>query len=74
MPSLTLAEARARAAQLSDVSYGLEIDPIDEQTFGSRATIRFASTRPETFRELHRGEDVTVRLRRAWEDALDDRA
>ena len=60
MPSLTLAEARARAAQLSDVSYGLEIDLIDEQTFGSRVTIRFASNRPETFLELHRGEDVTV--------------
>jgi aminopeptidase N len=60
VPSLTLTEARARAAQLSDVSYDLEIDLTDEQFFGSRATVRFASSRPETFLELHRGQDVRV--------------
>ena len=60
MPSLTLAEARARAAQLSDVSYDLEIDLTDQQRFTSRVTVRFASNRPETFLELHRGQDVRV--------------
>ncbi len=60
MPSLTLAEARARAAQLSDVSYDLEIDLKDQQTFGSRVTVHFASSGPETFLELHRGADLTV--------------
>jgi aminopeptidase N len=60
VPSLTLAEARARAAQLSDVSYELEIDLTDEASFGSRVTVRFASTGPATFLELHRGEAVTV--------------
>ena len=62
MPSLTLAEARARAAQLSDVSYDVEIDLTDLQTFGSRVTVRFASSGPETFLELHRGQDLTVAL------------
>ena len=60
MPSLTLAEARARAAQLSDVAYDLEIDLTDEQTFGSRVTVRFASNQADTFLELHRGQDVRV--------------
>jgi aminopeptidase N len=60
VPSLTLAEARARAAQLSDVSYDVEIDLTDEQTFRSRVTVRFASQGPETFLELHLGRDVQV--------------
>ena len=63
MPSLTLAEARDRAAQLSDVSYDLEIDltgSTDRTTFDSRVTVRFASNAPETFLELHRGQDVSV--------------
>jgi aminopeptidase N len=60
VPSLTLDEARARAAQLSDVSYDVEIDLTDVRTFGSRARVRFASTGPETFLELHRGQDVRV--------------
>ena len=55
MPSLTLAEARSRAAQLSDVSYEVAIDLSDESSFGSRVTVRFSSTGPETFLELHRG-------------------
>jgi aminopeptidase N len=60
VPSLTLAEARARAAQLSDVSYDVELDLTDEREFGSRVTVRFASSGPETFLELHRGRDVTA--------------
>jgi len=60
VPSLTLTEARARAAQLSCVSYDLELDLTDEQSFGSRVTVRFSSTAPETFLELHRGREVTV--------------
>jgi aminopeptidase N len=60
VPSLTLAEARARAAQLSDVSYDVEIDLTDDQTFRSRVTVRFASNQPETFLELHGGRDVQV--------------
>jgi aminopeptidase N len=54
--SLTLTEARARAAQLSDVSYEVAIDLTDETWFGSRVTVRFSSTGEETFLELHRGE------------------
>ncbi|WP_028652947.1 aminopeptidase N [Nocardioides halotolerans] len=60
MPSLTLAEARARAAQLSEVSYDLEIDLTDTTTFASRSVVRFASSAPETFLELHHGQDVMV--------------
>src|SRR4051812_45700063 len=60
--SLTLAEARARAAQLSDVSYEVAIDLTDEAWFGSRVTIRFSSTGPETFLELHQGQDVWLQV------------
>src|SRR3954452_23829325 len=62
MPSLTLAEARARAAQLSGVSYDLELDLTATESFGSRSTVRFSSSAPETFLELHRGREVTVTL------------
>ena len=62
MPSLTLAEARARAAQLSDVSYEVDLDLSDEASFGSRVTVRFSSSSAETFLELHRGEDVSVQV------------
>jgi aminopeptidase N len=60
VPSLTLAEARARAAQLSDVSYDVEIDLTDQASFRSRVTVRFSSSGPDTFLELHRGQDVRV--------------
>jgi len=39
--SLTLAEARTRAALVSDVSYDLHLDLTDRDTFGVRATVRF---------------------------------
>ena len=60
MPSLTLAEARARAAQLSLVSYGVHVDLTEVGQFTSRSEILFWSTEPETFLELHRGQDVSV--------------
>jgi aminopeptidase N len=74
VPSLTLADARARAAQLSDLSYDVEIDLTDEQTFGSRVTVRFASMGPETFLELHRGQDVRVSVNGAPLEAAYDGA
>ena len=60
--SLTLAEARDRAALLSDVSYDLDLDLTDRETFGCRATVRFACASPgaTTFLELARATDVTV--------------
>jgi aminopeptidase N len=74
VPSLTLAEARIRAAQLSDVTYDVELDLTDRETFGSRVTVRFASTGPETFLELHRGQGVTVTVNGAPVDAAYDGA
>ena len=60
--SLTLIEARARAAQLSDVSYAIELDLTDPTTgtFGCRTTVRFRSTGPETFLELTDARDLRV--------------
>ncbi len=60
VPSLTLAEARARAALLSDVSYDVELDLTDPSSFASRVTVRFAASGPETFLELHRATDLAV--------------
>ena len=60
--SLTLTEARARAAQLSDVSYAIDLDLTEPSTgtFGCRTTARFASTGPETFLELTDAADLRV--------------
>jgi aminopeptidase N len=58
--ALTLVEARARAAVVSDVSYDLELDLRDRSSFGCRAVVRFTSTAPETFLELARAEDLIV--------------
>ena len=41
--SLTLTEARARAAVVSDVSYDVDLDLTDTATFGVRTTVRFAA-------------------------------
>jgi aminopeptidase N len=60
VPSLTLAEARARAAQLSDVAYDVELDLTEDRSFRSRVRVRFSSTGPDTFLELHHGESVTL--------------
>ncbi len=60
--SLTLAEARARAALVSDVSYTLDLDLTDRETFGCRATVSFACTEPgtSTFLELAHARDLLV--------------
>ena len=60
--SLTLAEARERAALLSDVSYDLHLDLTDRATFGCRAVIRFSCAQPgaSTFLELAKAAEVTV--------------
>ena len=60
--SLTLAEARARSAQVSDVSYELDLDLRDHagETFGSTTTLRFTTTGPSTFVELTDARDLVV--------------
>jgi aminopeptidase N len=63
--SLTLSEARARAAQLSDVAYDLALDLRDPAlggTFGVRCTVSFTSGGPETFLELTAASDVTLEV------------
>jgi aminopeptidase N len=60
--SLTLAEARARAALISDVSYDIHLDLTDRDSFACETTVRFACSAPgaTTFLELARAGDVTV--------------
>ncbi|WP_432476743.1 aminopeptidase N [Nocardioides sp. GXQ0305] len=60
--SLTLAEARTRAALLSDVSYRLHLDLTDRETFGVRAEVSFACAQPGagTFLELADAREVLV--------------
>ncbi len=60
--SLTLAEARTRAALLSDVSYRLHLDLTGRETFGVRAEVGFACARPgeSTFLELADAREVLV--------------
>ena len=61
--SLTLAEARARADQLSAIEYDIALDlagPRDATTFGCRTTIRFDTRSPETFLELTGATDLRV--------------
>jgi aminopeptidase N len=60
--SLTLVEARARAALLSDVAYDLSLDLTDRETFGVAATIRFDCAEPGagTFLELTDAHDLAV--------------
>jgi len=60
--SLTLDEARDRAAQLSEISYDVALDVSDQgsPTFGSRTTVRFRSNAPRTFLELAAAGDLTV--------------
>jgi len=62
VPSLTLAEARARAAQLSRVEYSVHLDLTDPSWFVSRSTVSFWSSGPDTFLELEGGEAVTVTI------------
>ena len=60
--SLTLTEARDRAALISDVTYELRLDLTDRETFGCRATVRFSCAQPgaSTFLELADGREVLV--------------
>ena len=60
--SLTLLEARARAALLSDVEYDVALDLTDRETFGVEATVRFACAEPgaDTFLELTDARDLVV--------------
>ncbi|GAA2597337.1 aminopeptidase N [Winogradskya consettensis] len=60
--SLTLDEARARAAMLSAVSYDLEFDVRSPDAFRSRATVRFRTRGGDTFLELHRAEELQVTI------------
>ncbi|WP_433796923.1 aminopeptidase N [Actinoplanes sp. CA-252034] len=60
--SLTLAEARARAAALSEISYDLALDVTGTDDFRSRAVIRFTTTGGGTFLELHRAQTLDVLL------------
>ena len=52
--SLTYAEARARAARISDVSYRIDLDLTSRESFGCRTTVTFDLRRPgaTTFLEL----------------------
>jgi aminopeptidase N len=74
--SLTLLEARARAATLQVSSYEVALDLATDRshaTFGSRTTIRFAATTGETFVELTGARELSVTLNgaRVAEDAYD---
>jgi aminopeptidase N len=60
--SLTLDEARARAAMLSEVSYDLALDITSPETFRSRVAVRFRTSGGSTFLELHRGSSLAVTL------------
>ena len=60
--SLTLHEARARAALLADVAYDVALDLTDRETFGVRTRITFTCAEPgaSTFLELHAARQVRV--------------
>jgi aminopeptidase N len=60
--SLTLPEARARAAMLSEVAYDLALDVTSPDVFRSRVTVRFRTRGGSTFLELHRAERADVTL------------
>ena len=60
--SLTLDEARARAAMLSEVAYDLALDITSPGFFRSRVVVRFRTTGGNTFLELHRAESLEVTL------------
>ena len=60
--SLTLTEARERAALVSEVSYDLHFDLTERDSYRCRAIVRFACSRPgaSTFLELAHATEVTV--------------
>ncbi|MBA3781740.1 MAG: aminopeptidase N [Nocardioides sp.] len=67
--SLTLNEARARAALVTDVAYDIALDLTDRDTFGSTTTVRFTVTEEgaSTFLELFDASAVAVSGAEAWE-------
>jgi aminopeptidase N len=60
--SLTLDEARARAAMLSEVSYDLALDITSPDDFRSRVTVRFRIGGGSTFLELYQASSLSVTL------------
>jgi aminopeptidase N len=63
MPSLTPAEADARAAALDVTSYDVELDLTrGDETFGSVTTIRFTASSPSTFVDVKPAELLAVTL------------
>ncbi len=60
--SLTLDEARARAAMLSEVAYDLALDVRSPDAFSSRVAVRFRTRGGNTFLELYQAESLEVTL------------
>ncbi|MFN8195859.1 MAG: aminopeptidase N [Nocardioidaceae bacterium] len=58
--SLTLVEARARAATISEVSYDIALDLTDRESFRCRTVVSFSSTAADSFLELHAARDLRV--------------
>ncbi|WP_426241984.1 aminopeptidase N [Nocardioides sp. LHG3406-4] len=67
--SLTLSEARARAALVTDVAYDIDLDVTDRDTFKSTTTVRFTclADGTSTFLELFDATEVEVTGADAWE-------
>ncbi len=59
---LTLAEARARSADVDQVSYVVDLDLTDRVWFHSSVTVRFRSLCGSTFLELAGAHEVAVTL------------
>jgi len=74
--SLTLTEARARAAAVSEVAYDVALDLQDPAagTYGCRTVVRFTCTEPTTFLELTAASDLTVSVDGAALDGAAARA
>ncbi|MGH3336140.1 MAG: aminopeptidase N, partial [Nocardioides sp.] len=66
--SLTLDEARTRAALLSNVTYDVSLDLTDRETFGVAASVRFDCADPgaDTFLELTDALDLAVAGAKEW--------
>jgi aminopeptidase N len=60
--SLTYDEARARAEQISDVSYRIDLDLTSRESFGCRTTVTFslADPRATTFLELASADELRL--------------
>ncbi len=60
--SLTYAEAVARAAQVSDVGYRIDLDLTSRETFGCRTTVTFALADPRATTFLELADAAELRL------------